>query len=112
MTRRLDAERSFLTMALDSPVGVATLDGLDASDPTFGAASVVLSWLVDHEIGGGSMAVLSPFLVVLTIWDAASSAGSGVAAPASGLGTFVLIVLLDRSRLASKADLAGRPDDD
>jgi hypothetical protein len=65
-------------------------------------SSVVLSWLMEREADGAPMTVLSPLLVLLTIWEAASSAGSGMAAPASGLGTFVLLVLVDRSRLAKE----------
>ncbi len=73
--------------------------------------SIVLSWLMDREAHGTPMTVLSPLLVLVTIWDAASSAGSGMAAPASGLGTFVLLLLVDRSRLAKEHALRSRDDE-
>jgi hypothetical protein len=70
---------------------------------------VVLSWLVERDsMAGPSMAMLSPVVVLLTIWDAATSAGSGVAAPASGLGTFVLLVLFEKGQLANGARLFRR----
>jgi hypothetical protein len=72
---------------------------------------VVLSWLVERTSTGTSMAVLSPLVVLMTIWDAAASAGSGLAAPASGLGTFVLLVLLEKGHLGNGAGLLRRRSD-
>lgn len=71
-------------------------------------SAVVLSWLVDRDVKGPSMAMLSPVVVLLTIWEAAASAGSGLAAPASGLGTFVLLVLFEKGHLANGARLFRR----
>jgi hypothetical protein len=58
------------------------------------------------------MAVLSPLVVLLTIWDAVASAGAGLAAPASGLGTFVVLVLFDKGRLLGDARLLRRRGED
>ena len=82
---------------------------LERYEPEANPSRVVLSWLFERDsMGGPSMAILSPVVVLLTIWDAATSAGSGVAAPASGLGTFVLLVLLEKGQLANGARLFRR----
>jgi hypothetical protein len=74
-------------------------------------SQVVLSWLVERTSTGTSMAVLSPLVVLMTILDAAASAGSGLAAPASGLGTFVILVLLEKGHLANGGGLLRRRGD-
>lgn len=72
---------------------------IERIEPKPHASSVVFSWLLESEAFEPSMAVVGPVLVLMTMWDAAASAGSGLAAPASGLGTFVLLILLDKTRL-------------
>lgn len=70
--------------------------------------TVVLSWLLERDASSPSMTMLSPIVVLLTIWDAAASAGSGLAAPASGLGTLVLLILVEKGHLANGARLVRR----
>ena len=84
------------------------VEPVDVLDPTAKASAVVLSWLVERESVGPSMAMLSPLVVLLTIWEAAASAGSGLAAPASALGTFVVVVLFEKGHLANGARLLRR----
>jgi hypothetical protein len=120
-----DAEPVESTVDTDSPTRERTalewllLTGEDVSQPTpFDPAAtlerdtstVVLSWLVERTSTGTSMAVLSPLVVLMTIWDAAASAGSGLAAPASGLGTLVLLVLVEKGHLVNGARLVRRRD--
>lgn len=103
------AKWSFLSGEDPSPDVPLAPVGLPATiDERSGATSVVLSWLVEREALGSSMSVLTPVVVLLTIWDAITSAGSGVAAPASGLGTFVLLVLFDKTRLGAGNGLLRR----
>ena len=85
-------------------VPVTSTSAKERADKT----SVVLSWLVEREPLGSSIGVLTPFVVLWTILDAATSAGSGMAAPASGLATFVLLVLFDKSQLARADGLLRR----
>ena len=87
----------------------AVVEPARAPKPEDSTSMVVLGWVVERNaLGGPSMAILSPIVVLLTIWDAATSAGSGLAAPASGLGTFVLLVLFERGHLANGARLFRR----
>jgi len=86
----------------------ARLDSIARPHPEADTSTVVLSWLVERGSAGTPMAVLSPLVVLLTIWDAAASAGAGLAAPASALGTFVLLVLFEKGHLASAARLLRR----
>lgn len=88
---------SFLTGDVQAEsLAQAPVEHVDAESEV---SSVVFSWLVGSQAVDTPPAIAGPVLVLLTIWDAAASAGSGLAAPASGLGTFVLIVLFDRTRL-------------
>lgn len=82
---------------------------VEALDPAPNPSKVVLSWLVERNSTGASMAVLSPIVVLLTVWDAVASAGSGLAAPASALGTFVMLILFEKGHVADAgARLLGR----
>jgi hypothetical protein len=93
---------------VSQPTPFAPVETLDSEPDT---STVVLSWLVERTSTGTSMAVLSPLVVLMTIWDAAASAGSGLAAPASGLGTLVLLVLVEKGHLVNGARLLRRRDE-
>ena len=86
----------------------AQVEQIETPEPASNPSMVVLSWLVERDSMSPSMAMLSPVVVLLTIWDAAASAGSGLAAPASGLGTLVLLVLFEKGHLANGARLFRR----
>ena len=103
---RAVADWSFLT-GEDFSV-VADVEPIETPGAESRPSTVVLSWLVERETMSPTMAVLSPVVVLLTIWDAAASAGSGLAAPASGLGTLVLLVLFEKGSLANGARLLRR----
>ena len=66
------------------------------------AATVTLGWLFDRDPSGFALAVFSPFLALLTIWDAIMSAGSGLVAPAAGLAAVVAVAIVDRRALLAR----------
>ena len=103
------ADWSFLTGEV-APTGggVTSVEEPAVDERPVDSTSVVLSWLIERETGNSSMVVLTPFIVVWTIWDAVTSAGSGLAAPASGLATFVVLILFDKSRLPAPNGLLRR----
>lgn len=63
---------------------------------------MTLGWLFDRDPSGFALAVFSPFLALMTIWDAIMSAGSGLVAPAAGLAAVVAVVIVDRRSLLAK----------
>ena len=102
ISRLENGDQSFLAggFAPSSAVGTS-VHAASAIEAPVDTTSVVLSWLIEREGIGSSMVMTTPFVVLWTIWDALSSAGSGLAAPASGLATFVGLILFDRGRLAA-----------
>ena len=62
-------------------------------------AALALGWLFDRDPSGLATVAFSPFLALLTIWDAIRSAGSGLVAPSAGLAAVVIGAIADRKSL-------------